>query len=202
MTGKAKFKATEGGRIEVRLSGSGGQGLMLAGKLLAEAAAVYEGKRAAQTQSYGPEARGGKSKSDVIISDSEIDYPKASKVHVLLAMNQTSLNEYIGSLRDDGMLIVDSYLVENVGRPGAIEIPFTTLAMEECGRRIFANVVALGAIAELSGVVRSESLRSAVLARVPKGTEEINERALSVGREAARKIMEGGSGEDISGDKA
>lgn len=180
-----------GDRFEVRLSGSGGQGLMLAGKLLAEAA-VQDGKNAVQTQSYGPEARGGKSKTDVVISEGEIDYPKATKVNVLLAMSQPALDEYESSLRDDGMLIVDSYLVERVGREGAHRIPFTMLAIEECGRQLFANVVALGAVAELTRVVDWESLRSAVLARVPKGTEQINEKALSVGREAARQVAPGG----------
>lgn len=178
-------------RFEIRLSGSGGQGLMLAGKLLAEAA-VQDGKNAVQTQSYGPEARGGKSKTDVVISDGEIDYPKATKVNVLLAMSQPALDEYGASLRSDGMLIVDSYLVERVEREGAIRIPFTMLAIEECGRQLFANVVALGAVAELTHVVDWESLRSAVIARVPKGTEQINEKALAVGRDAARSVVSGG----------
>lgn len=164
---------------------------MLAGKLLAEAA-VHDGKNAVQTQSYGPEARGGKSKTDVVISDGEIDYPKATKVNVLLAMSQPALDEYEASLRGDGLLIVDSHLVERVDREGAVLIPFTMLAIEECGRQLFANVVALGAVAELTRVVGWESLRSAVLARVPKGTEQINEKALTVGRDAARRVVSGG----------
>ncbi len=179
------------GRYEIRLSGAGGQGLMLAGKLLAEAASVYDGKNAVQTQSYGPEARGGKSKTDVVISDGEIDYPKATKVNVLLAMSQPALDEYIGSLQPGGMLVVDSYLVEEPGRDDAIAIPFTMLALEECGRKLFANVVALGAVAELTQAVTWDSLRSAVLARVPKGTEKINDSALDVGRQAARQFLEG-----------
>jgi 2-oxoglutarate ferredoxin oxidoreductase subunit gamma len=176
---------------------------MLAGKLLAEAAAVYDGKTAVQTQSYGPEARGGKSKTDIVISTEEIDYPKATRVDVLLAMSQPALDEYLPSLREDGLLVVDSYLVERVDRPGAVLIPFTALAIDECGRKLFANVVALGAVAELTKVVAWESLRSAVLARVPKGTEEINERALAIGRNAARKLSEGTpSGDDVHDDKA
>jgi len=182
-----------GGRFEIRLSGSGGQGLMLAGKLLAEAA-VHDGKNAVQTQSYGPEARGGKSKTDVVISDGEIDYPKATSVDVLLAMSQPACDEYGDSLREGGLLIVDSKLVQDVERGDAVLIPFTSLALEECGRQLFANVVALGALVELTGAVGWESLRSAVLARVPKGTEEVNEKALSVGREAARSVSKGGTG--------
>jgi 2-oxoglutarate ferredoxin oxidoreductase subunit gamma len=180
----------EADRFEIRLSGAGGQGAMLAGKLLA-AAAVYDGKNAVQTQSYGPEARGGKSKTDVVISTGEIDYPKATEVDVLLAMSQASLDEYLPSLKEGGILVVDSYLVERVEHEGAYEIPFTMLAIEECGRKLFANVVALGAVAELTGVVQWESLRSAVLERVPKGTESINEKALTIGRTAAREARHG-----------
>jgi 2-oxoglutarate ferredoxin oxidoreductase subunit gamma len=178
-------------RYEIRLSGAGGQGAMLAGKLLA-AAAVYDGKNAVQTQSYGPEARGGKSKTDVVISDGEIDYPKATRVQVLLAMSQAALDEYLPSLREDGMLIVDSYLVENVDRGDAMKIPFTLLAIERCGRKLFANVIALGAVAELTGIVSWDSLREAVLERVPKGTEEMNEKALEIGRKAAREARSAG----------
>lgn len=169
---------------------------MLAGKLLAEAAGVFDGKNVVQTQSYGPEARGGKSKTDVVISDREIDYPKATKVDVLLAMSQVSLDEYSASLKDGGLLVVDSYLVESADR-NVIGIPFTMLAIEECGRMLFANVVAMGALTELTGVVKWESLCRAVLARVPKGTEEINERALDVGREAARKVMKERGGANV-----
>ena len=186
-----EHQATE--RYEVRLSGTGGQGLMLAGRLLAEAA-VLDGKNVVQTQSYGPEARGGKSKSDVVISTGDIHYPKAMHVDVLLAMSQQSLNEYAASLKDGGTLIVDSYAVDEIPQENAIRIPCTLLAIEHCGRGLFANVVALGAITELTGVVRWESLREAVLARVPKGTEEINEKALAVGREAAREAMTKGDG--------
>ncbi len=181
-------------RFEVRFSGAGGQGLMLAGKVLAEAA-VHDGKNAVQTQSYGPEARGGKSKTDIVVSDGEIDYPKATRVDVLLAMSQPALDEYVSSLREGGLLVVDSSLVERAQRGDAIGIPFTALAIEECGRKLYANVVALGAIAELTKAVGWNSLRAAVLARVPKGTEEINEKALNVGREAARRAVSGNADE-------
>src|SRR3990172_8617479 len=95
-------------QYEVRLSGSGGQGIILGGVILAEAAAIYEKKNAVQSQSYGPEARGGASKADVIISDEEIDYPKALKIDVLLALTQEACNKYIKDLKEGGVLIVDS----------------------------------------------------------------------------------------------
>ena len=159
---------------------------MLAGKLLAEAA-VREGRNVVQTPSYGPEARGGKSKSDVVISEGEIDYPKATTVDVLLVMTPAACREYASSLKSDGVMVYDSSLVDCAERPGAVGIPLTDLAIHECGRRLFANVIALGAIAELTGVVGFDSMRDAVLDRVPSGTEEVNRKALSVGREAARK---------------
>ncbi len=162
---------------------------MLAGKLLAEAASVYGGKNTVQTQSYGPEARGGKSKTDIVISTDDIDYPKATSVDVLVAMTQVSADEYRHSLKEDGLFVVDSYLVDRPGRDSVIGIPFTLLAIEQCGRALFANVVALGAIVELSKVVEWDSLEKTVLARVPSGTEEANKKALAVGREAARRAV-------------
>ena len=101
-------------RYDIRLSGSGGQGLIMMGIILAEAIGVYDGKEVAQTQSYGPEARGGSSKAEVIVSDEEIDFPKAIKVDLLLAMNQKALDEYYGDLKPDGMLIVDSTFVKTI----------------------------------------------------------------------------------------
>ena len=94
-------------RIEIRLSGSGGQGLILAGIILAEAA-IIDGKNAVQTQSYGPEARGGASRSEVIISNGSIDYPKVSKSDILLALTEEAVIKYKGSLKEDGLLILDS----------------------------------------------------------------------------------------------
>jgi len=172
-------------RYEIRLAGSGGQGLILAGIILAEAAGIYDGKFVCQTQSYGPAARGGASKAEVVISDGEIDYPKAIQPDVLLAMNQKSLDTYIADLKPDGLLIVDAILVPEVPVSRFIAIPFTRIA-RELGKEMAANIVALGALAALSGAVTLESLEKAVLARVPKGTEELNRKALAAGVAAAR----------------
>ena len=106
-----------GDRYEIRLSGSGGQGLILMGIVLAEAIGIFEGKHVAQTQSYGPEARGGSSKSEVIVSDEEIDYPKAMKLDLLLAMNQKSCDEFYLDLKPGGLLIVDSTFVKQIPSP-------------------------------------------------------------------------------------
>src|SRR5210317_2115900 len=92
---------------EIRLSGAGGQGLILIGKILAEAAAIYDDMNATQSQSYGPEARGGASRSEVIISDEDIDYPKAVNIDLLLALTQESVSKYYGDLKDGGIMLVD-----------------------------------------------------------------------------------------------
>ena len=168
--------------LELRLSGSGGQGLILGGIILAEAA-ILDGKLAIQSQSYGPEARGGSSKSEVLISNKPIHFPKVTKPNLVLAMTQAALDKYAADLPDDGILITDSMLVQEVpARLSRVyELPITATAKEELGRDLFANIVALGAIVELTDVVTKESLVKAVLSRVPAGTEEVNQKALSLG---------------------
>jgi 2-oxoglutarate ferredoxin oxidoreductase subunit gamma len=176
-----------GYRYEIRLSGSGGQGLILIGIILAEAVGIYDGKYVAQTQSYGPEARGGSSKSEVIVSDEEIDYPKAMSVDLLLAMNQKSCDDFYPDLKPEGLLIVDSTFVNQVPTPKAFQIPFTRIAREKFKREVVANIIALGALSQLTPVVSAKAIESAVLARVPKGTEKLNRDALRAGMGAAKK---------------
>ncbi|MBP1695590.1 MAG: 2-oxoglutarate ferredoxin oxidoreductase, gamma subunit [Deltaproteobacteria bacterium] len=174
-------------RYEIRLSGSGGQGLILMGIILAEAIGIYDGKYVAQTQSYGPEARGGSSKSEVIVSDEEIDYPKAIRLDLLLAMNQKSCDEFYPDLKAEGLLIVDSTFVTQIPTPKAFQIPFTRLAREKFGREVVANIIALGALSQLTPIVSAKAVESAVLARVPKGTEKLNRDALKAGMNAAKR---------------
>lgn len=177
-------------RYEVRLSGEGGQGLMLAGKILAEAAAIYDDLNATQSQSYGPEARGGASRSEVIISGDDIDYPKAVNIDLFLALTQESVDRYIGDVRDNGLVIVDSDNVSQVpeGTYRVVRVPVTKLARDEIGRVIVANIVALGIIAGVSKIVTVGAMRNAIQARVPKGTEEINMQAFELGLDEAQKI--------------
>ncbi len=179
-----------GSRYEIRLSGSGGQGLILMGIILAEAIGIYDGKYVAQTQSYGPEARGGSSKSEVIVSDEEIDYPKAMSLDLLLAMNQKSCDEFYPDLKPDGLLIVDSTFVTQIPTPKAFQVPFTRIAREKFKREVVANIIALGALSQLSPIVSAKAVESAVLARVPKGTEKLNRDALRVGMNAAKRAKE------------
>lgn len=180
-------------RYEVRLSGAGGQGLLLIGKVLAEAAAVYDGKNATQSQSYGPEARGGASKSEVIISDDEIDYPKATEIDFLLALTQESADKYSGDVKPEGVVLLDTTYVSRIpeGSFKVYQAPITQKAKDALGSATVANVVALGMISALSTVVSLDSLESAILARVPRGTEDLNLKAFRLGRELVEEITAG-----------
>ena len=175
-------------KIEIRLSGSGGQGLILAGVILAEAAAIYDGKNAIQTQSYGPEARGGASKSEVIISDSEILYPKTTRLDYLLALNQESCDKYARDLKEGGLLLVDADAVDHVPPIKTISLPLVQTAREKVGRLMTTNIVSLGALVGISKVVSEKALEQAVLSRVPKGTEQLNIKALELGFDMAKNI--------------
>jgi 2-oxoglutarate ferredoxin oxidoreductase subunit gamma len=179
-------------RFEVRLSGSGGQGLILAGKILAEAAAIYDGKNATQSQSYGPEARGGASRSEVVISDGDIDYPKASNIDFLVAFTQESCDKYCGDVKPGAVLLLDSRNVTRLpeGDFKIYTLPITEIAEQVTGRALVANLVALGVFVELSGVVSRDSMEQAILSRVPKGTEELNRKAFEAGIDAAKDLGE------------
>jgi 2-oxoglutarate ferredoxin oxidoreductase subunit gamma len=176
-------------RHEIRLAGTGGQGVILAGILLAEAA-VRDGLNAVQTQSYGPEARGGASRSEVIISDEEIDYPKVIEADIMLCWSQEACDRYSGRLRKDGLLIVDEDFVRRTPTTRAARVSMTKLAEQETGRRLAANVVGLGVLTGLTEIVSRKSLEEAVRARAPKGTAEMNLKALAAGYQAADQIKE------------
>lgn len=178
-------------RYEIRLSGEGGQGLVLAGKILAEAAAIYDEKNATQSQSYGPEARGGASRSEVIISDEDIDYPKAINIDLLLALTQESCNKYSNDLKDDGILLVDSDAVTEYpeGKFKIYRVPIVESARKKIGRAVVANIVALGVIIEVTKIVSYDAIESAILARVPKGTEKINKQAFQLGTEIGKELL-------------
>lgn len=179
-------------RCELRLSGAGGQGLLFAGKIIAEAAAIYDGKIATQAQSYGPEARGGASKSDVVISDGEIDYPAASSLDLLLALTQESVDAYLEDVKPGGIVLVDSDLVGAVPDGGydVVRLPIVETARSKVGKVISANLVAVGVIAGLIGIVSVTAIESAIKARVPRGTEDFNLRAFHAGLDMAKALGE------------
>jgi len=174
---------------EFRLTGSGGQGLILAGIILAEAA-LLEGKNVVQSQAYGPEARGGASKAEVIISDSVINYPKIEKCDVLLVLTQKAYDKYINTLKPNGVLIVDDSVKLNDDYCENFHIyslPILKTASDKIGIPMVANMVALGSILAITSVVKKESLEKAVISRVPKGTEDLNKNALYEGINLIKK---------------
>ncbi|HHV07895.1 MAG TPA: 2-oxoacid:ferredoxin oxidoreductase subunit gamma [Firmicutes bacterium] len=178
-------------KLELRLSGFGGQGLITAGIILAEAA-ILDGKNAVQSQSYGPEARGGASKAEVIISSEEIDYPKVGQADLCLAMSQQACDKYAGNTQPNGVLVLDSGYVKNPPEFSGkmYSVPITEIATSEVGRNIVANIVALGVIAGVTNVVTRESLETAVLDRVPPHTKDLNKKALAAGYESAKNLLQ------------
>ena len=163
-------------RTEIRICGFGGQGIILAGIILGKSASLFDGKEAVQTQSYGPEARGGASKCEVVISDTAVDYPKVQSPDIL-------------DLKDNGTLIVDPGTtdVEDVKdfieehNIKVYEAPATKTATDEIGLKIVANIVMVGAITKITGVISKEAAIKAIEASVPKGTEEKNISAFEAG---------------------
>lgn len=178
---KTKKAHLEDDRYEIRLSGSGGQGMVFAGTILAEAIGVEDGKNVCQTQSYGPEARGGASRSDLVVSSGDIYYPKPLGLDLLLALTQESCDAYFPALKDDGVLVIDSGLVTQLPNRESHGFPFTQIARDQLGTTMVANILALGAIAVLTKIVSKNGLIEAVKRRAPKGTEERNIKALEVG---------------------
>ncbi len=171
-------------RLEIRLSGFGGQGIVLAGNILGRSVALFEGKNAVFTQSYGPEARGGACSADVVISEGSIHYPKVTRPDILVFMSEEAKHTYGRLLKPETTVIIDQDLVRNEGlerRCGRLlSVPATRFA-EELGRKMIANIVMLGFLTAVTGVVRYDSMVRAVLASVPKGTEDLNTRAFEKG---------------------
>ena len=171
-------------RKQLRLSGSGGQGVITAAIILAEAA-VAEGKQAVQSQSYGPEARGGASKSEVIIDDEKIYHPHVKTPDFVLAMTQKAADKYFADLNPEGTLILDDDLVPtSPDFKNIIRVPITKLAVEKLGKALFANIVALGVLVKVTGLVDFDTIKKSVARRVPPHTVEQNMTALQIGFDA------------------
>lgn len=175
-------------RTELRLAGFGGQGILLAGIVIGKAASLFDNKYAVQTQSYGPEARGGASKCDVVISNEEIDYPKLTKADILVAMSHEALIKYLDTLKPEGTLILDPDLVfeeeiEDFVKQNNIKTyraPATKTA-DSLGLRIVANIVMTGAITKATEIISKESAIKSIENSVPKGTESKNIQAFEAG---------------------
>ena len=190
-------------RLEIRLSGFGGQGIIRSGEIVGRAAALYDGRYATFTQSYGPESRGGACAAQVIIADDpvELSYPHLIDPSILIIMSQGAYNKYVPCFRQDGLLAVDEDLVELDEAAESLRvmgIPASRMA-EDLGRRIVANVVMLGFVAAITDIVSPEAMKKAVLESVPKGTEELNTRAFEAGFEYGQEQRQVGEVERTSG---
>jgi len=174
-------------RIEVRLSGFGGQGIVSAAYILGKAVTLYDGRYASLVPSYGPESRGGASAADIVIEDGPIDYPRLTRPDVLVALSLPAYTKYYGTLSPDGLLITESDLVSPNGSPPQcthFAIPATRIA-ESLGRTIVANMVTLGFLTAVRPVATPEAVRQAIASTVPEGTTEMNLRAFELGQEYA-----------------
>ncbi|MCF7913156.1 MAG: 2-oxoacid:acceptor oxidoreductase family protein [Candidatus Cloacimonetes bacterium] len=150
-------------KLEVRLSGSGGQGLLTAGLILSQAGAL-QGLNVTQTQSYGAASRGGSSRSDVIISDEPIFYPEATRFDALVALTQESYDKFNPNLREEGVLIIDTVFVKNytISSQDIYALPFTQIAMEKLGTSLFTNIIALSFLVKVTGIVTDKYLKEAI----------------------------------------
>jgi len=185
-----------GNRKEVLLTGAGGQGLILASIILAHAA-VNDNKNVVQTQSYGPEARGGASMAGVIIDIDTIEYPKVVNPTALLCMNQASFNKYLPNIKRIGecVVIVDSTFVSGPFREEykIKSYPITRTAREELGKEVVSNMLALGVLNAAAGLVDREIFRESIFELAPGGSGEINQQAFDLGY----RLYERGSGQDF-----
>jgi len=171
---------------EIRLCGRGGQGIILAGHIAGLAASIFEHKYATLIQDYGPEARGGACRADVVVSDERILYPYINAPSVLVAMSQEAYDKLIGDVKEGGLVFYDSDLVKIRGIPGINQIPVaSTKAAKGLGRQMVANAVMLGAMAEGTGIMDADQLKACLKESVPAGTEELNVKAFDLGRSLA-----------------
>lgn len=178
-------------RKEIRFAGFGGQGIIKSGIITAAAAAIHSGKNAVQTQSYGPESRGGACKSEVVISEEDIDFPKVTEPDVLVVMSQHAYNEYAEDVKSGGVIIMDPDMIpheKELKNVKVYRVPATKIA-EELGRKIVANIVMLGAFAAITGLLDKDALKESIKANIPKGTEELNLTAFKKGYEYGKDLL-------------
>ncbi len=175
-------------RYEIRIAGFGGQGVVTIGKIVGLAAALYDKKNAVQSQSYGPESRGGACKSEVVLSDGEIHYPKVRSADVLVALSQPAVDIYLKDLKPGGILIIDPLtVIKEVPRTDVkvFKVPTAEIALQ-AGNKKFQNMVALGALASVTGVIAEGSFEKAIAESVPPKTLAQNLDAFKKGKEYVR----------------
>lgn len=178
-------------RTEIRFAGFGGQGVIKSGIIIAAAACIYSTKNAVQTQSYGPESRGGACKSEVVISDEEIDFPKVLEPDILVLMSQHAYNEYAESVKPGGTVILDPDMIpseKDLKDVKIFRVPAAKIA-EQVGRKIVANIVMLGAFIAITGLLDQDAVKESVKANIPKGTEKLNLEAFKKGYDYGKILM-------------
>lgn len=175
-------------RCRMVFSGSGGQGVITAAIIIAEAAAIYEDLVAVQSQSYGAAARGGATRSDIIISDSEIHYPKVIQPNVLVCLTQEAYGTFYPIVRPGGLLLTDTRFVRQEKKVDArqIELPMYQTVMEKIGKPIVFNICMLGAVVALTELVRPESIMQVLEERIPAGFLDMNRQAIEIGADLAQ----------------
>lgn len=188
MNGKPEFLPVPA-RFEMRISGLGGQGILTMGRLLGQALALGHGYHVAQTQSYGPEARGGASRADLVIGSEPVSYPKTEYLDLLVALSQEAVSNYYHYLKPGGTLLVDTGLVRQTPSNIFLGFPFSELARERLRAPQAANMVALGAVAFLLPFVRREVLRKSLSQSLPERSRSQNLKAFNLGYAAARKNL-------------
>ncbi len=176
---------TEPGRTEIRITGFGGQGVVLAGHIIGHACAVNAGKHATMIQSFGPEARGSACSTTLAVSDTEVLYPYIGRPDIFVVMSSEGYQKFADELKEDGILVYEKDLVQVTEKEGqkSYGVSSTRIA-EEIGRAIVQNIVMLGFFAAATKIVPVEKMREAVEESVPKGTEELNLRAFDAGAAA------------------
>ncbi|MBW2029386.1 MAG: 2-oxoacid:acceptor oxidoreductase family protein [Deltaproteobacteria bacterium] len=178
-------------RYRIIFSGSGGQGVITASLFLAEAAVLYEGLNAVQSQTYGPEARGGATRADVIISERPIRFPRVNQPNILVSLTQQAYNLFSGAIRPGALLLTDSHFVQQEQKVDArqVSLGMYKAVMEEIGKPVVFNICMLGALLELTAVIKRESLLKVLETRVPQEFQEANNKAFDLGQKLARKYQ-------------
>ena len=176
-------------RVRIVFSGSGGQGVITAAIILAEAAVLHEGLEATQSQSYGPEARGGATRSDVIIAGKTIRFPKVIQPNVLVCLTQEAYNKFYSIIRPGGLLLTDSRYVNIERKVDArqYQLPMYETVMDKIGKPIVFNIFMLGTLMGLTDMVRPESIMKVLENRIPSRFLEMNEQALNLGMELGKE---------------
>ena len=182
-------------RTDIRIAGFGGQGILMCGIVIAKAASLYDNNYAVQTQSYGPEARGGASRTEVVVSNQQIDYPKVDNPQIFVAMSHEALIKYIDDIQEEAILIIDPDLVyeeeiQDIITEKKLKLYIsqaTKTAEEDIGKKIVANIVMLGSFVKATRIISKDAAIKSILDSVPKGTEDLNMQAFEEGMKIVQK---------------